>query len=205
MNTKKIYLTFALVFLIGIVSASSPTLGTFRVGSNIELKQTCTINGTFCDLCNITSVDYPNGTIIVNDVEMTKRVGDFNYSLVASNTMIIGTYRVNGYCDYGSDVRKTWVYTFEVTPSGFTGTLGFFILILVLSAGLIILGFIIKDAPVTILGSFGLTFLGLYILFNGFADIRDPIYTWAIGIIILMVASYIGIKSAYELIADSEY
>ncbi len=44
--------------------------------------------------------------------------------------------------------------------------------------------------------------MGLYILFFGLDGIRDPVYTWAIGIIILMLAAYISLRSAYELIID---
>jgi len=57
-------------------------------------------------------VDYPNGSIAVSDEGMTKRTGDFNFSLIPNNTGAIGRYRVNGFCDFGDDVRKTWVYYF---------------------------------------------------------------------------------------------
>jgi len=91
---------------------------------------------------------------------------------------------------------------FEITPTGLSDLQWFYILIIGLSAGIIILGFAIKDAPLTILGSFGFIFLGLYILFNGIVGIRDTTTTRTIAIIVLMVGSYISVRSAMELIDD---
>ena len=118
MEINKLTLLVLFVGLIGIASASAPFLGYFKLGEEIELKQTCAINGTFCDSCNITSVDYPNGSMAVSNIKMTKRNGDFNYTLSGDYIDAVGEYRVNGFCDYGDDVRKTWVYTFETTLSG---------------------------------------------------------------------------------------
>jgi len=183
--------------MLPMVMATSE-LGVFQINSDVNFLQVC----DNCTYVNLTSIKFPNSSIEIIDKTMTKSKSTYNYTF--SKTESLGDYFYTT-CGDPNGIFTCESVSFEITPSGFTGTLGFFILILALSAGVIIFGFSIKDAPVTILGSFGLTFLGLYILFNGFADIRDPIYTWAIGIIILMVASYIGIKSAYELIADSEY
>jgi len=111
----KILLLILCISLISIASASAPSIGDYEIYEDIELKQTCVINGTFCDSCNISSVDYPNGTILISDIGMTKRAGDFNYTLDGSYTDASGTYRVNGFCDYGDDVRKNWVYNFRVS------------------------------------------------------------------------------------------
>ena len=139
MNFNKIILCFVFLFLIGIVSASAPTLGVFKQNSVVELKQTCVINGTFCDSCNISSVDYPNGTIIISDVGMTKRNGDFNFTLNSTNTNLIGQYRVNGFCDFGADVRKTWVYYFDVTFNGIRNTTSQSIIYIITFLGLLFL------------------------------------------------------------------
>jgi len=135
---------FAFILLIGIVSASAPNLGVFQIDREIELKQTCTINGTFCDLCNISSVDYPNGSIVVSDISMTKRnAGDFNYTLIGASVSTLGKYRVSGFCDYGSDVRKTWVYYFDVTYTGEKVSL---------SNGIIVIAFLILAIICLVLG-----------------------------------------------------
>ena len=116
-----------IINLIGKCRISIPK----PIYNEIELKQTCVINGTFCDSCNISSVDYPNGSRIISDIAMTKRISDFNYTLNENLVNVIGRYRVNGYCDYGSDVRRTWVYYLDVTPSGFTKTYWFYIIIII--------------------------------------------------------------------------
>ena len=149
--------------------------------------------------CYIT-IKYPDETIFIDDEQMTYNAGGyFNYTLEGLNSL--GEYSANMRCDDSVNFGFS-TFTFEVTPSGFTGTLGFYILILVLSAGIIILGFTMKDAPITILGSFGLYFVGLYILFYGIDGMKDLITTVSIGIIILGLAGYISIRSAYELIVD---
>lgn len=114
----KLLLGFVFILIVGTVIASSGTLGVFQSGKDIELKQTCVINGTFCDRCNISSVDLPNGTIALQNLEMTKRDSDFNFTIANTSLEDLGRYRVNGFCDFGSDVRKTWVYVFDVTATG---------------------------------------------------------------------------------------
>jgi len=113
-------------------------------------------------------------------------IGNYAWTLTCQNTNV-GGY-ASGY--------------FEITPNGLSDTLGFYFIILILSLGIVILGFYLRDPTITILGSFGLYFIGLYILFFGIDGMMDQVYTWAIGIIILMMAAYISIRSAYELIVD---
>ena len=91
--------------------------------------------------------------------------------------------------------------SFEVTPNGIQNTFGFYIAILILSLGIIIFGFAINDGWVTILGSFGLYFISLYILFNGFVGVRDAT-TQGIGLVVLGVAMYVSIKAIYDMLTD---
>lgn len=87
-----------------------------------------------------------------------------------------------------------------VTPTGLGDIFDFYILILLISAVIIIFGFWIKDAWVVILGTFGLYFVGLYIILNGIVGIQDRVTTWAFALVILGVAAYISIKSSLEVI-----
>jgi hypothetical protein len=197
MKLKIIIFMLSLLVLISMASAVESSLGTFKQNTNVTLRQMC----ASCGYNNISSVVYPDGTTAVSNVAMVKSGAEFTYVLTSDYTSQLGIYYVNGFGDLLS-VDTAWVYTFEVTPSGFINTFGFYILILILSLGIIILGLWIKDAPITILGSLGLYFIGLYILFYGIVDVKDTIYTWAIGLIILGLAFYISVKSAYELIVD---
>ena len=118
----KILLVVLMITMIPVVSASVDHLGWFKINEPIELKQTCAINGTFCDFCNISSVDHPDSNPIIQDVIMTKRVGDFNYTLNSSFVNISGEYTVNGYCRE-NNVLKNWVYKLNVNPLGIKPTL----------------------------------------------------------------------------------
>ena len=194
---KKILIVLFCIIQINLilVNASSPTLGTFEKGKEIELKQTCTINGTFCDVCNISSVDYPNGTRIIYDIVMTKRNGDFNYTLNSDYVNVLGTYKINGYCTYGSDVIRNWVYYFIVTPTGEIQTTsqaisGFIFLILMISLAIIfgILGFkLINNEYLWVLGLFFIV-LSIFIL----------VYDVWLGVIFKQ--NYIGISNNTTII-----
>ena len=130
---------------------------------------------------------------------MTKTGQNFNFTFCNTTTIGDYTYTVAG--DKGG-VYSTEVIGFSVSPSGFAGTIGFYILILILSAGVIILGFSKDDPILVILGSFGLYFVGIYILFFGIDGMKDPVYTWGFGLIVLCIAFYLSVRSAWEMIVD---
>lgn len=182
------------MFFISLGSAEG-TLGTFKQRDCVSLYQNC----NDCTYVNLTKITFPNGTLQIINSAMTK--DDIDYSYTYCTTSDLGTYYYTVKGDKGGST-KTERISFEVTPSGFANTLGFHILILILSLGLIIFGIGIADVTITILGSFGLYFLGFWILFNGLDGIKDTTYTWAIGLIVLGIAFYVSFKSAYELITD---
>jgi len=126
---------------------------------------------------------------------MTKVGSTFYYNF--TQTSQLGEYIYNTY--YGN---WTAPVSFEITTDGLNGKLGFTVLILILSLGVIVLGLWKQDAIVTILGSFGLYFIGLNILFYGLDGFKDPVYTWAFGLITLSIAFYVSVRSAWELIID---
>jgi len=122
--------------------------------------------------------------------------GQFCYNYTPTE---IGRYDFKGISD---GCEKTYATYVEVTPDGNTGKLGFYFLILLLSLGVIVLGVSLADPTISLLGSFGLYFIGLYILFYGIDGFKDTVYTWGLGIIVLGLAFYISARSAYALIGD---
>jgi len=212
MKSKLILILFA-IFFVGFVSASMPTLGVFKQGEDIELKQTCSINATFCTNCNISSVDYPNGSRLLSDVQMTKRIGDFNYTILGVDVSELGQYRINGYCRLEPDVMKNWVYFIEVTPTGQSFdsgqgfvSLGLLAAILAIMFFFMILGFKFtendKTKPLALLFVVIAMFLAIYSLqlglnysvdileYEGLTDMQSTIY-----ISILWLVSGISIIS----------
>lgn len=106
-----------LVVPLSSAITSENYLGIFEQGTDIELIQVCSNATAICDSCNISSIKYPDSSIITSDVVMTKRSADFNYSLISNFTSELGSYSVNGYCVAGEEL-KVFSYSFDVTPNG---------------------------------------------------------------------------------------
>lgn len=202
MELKRICFIFCIILLVGIVNAEenncgsqSSFLGTFKQNDTIQLLQIC----DDCTYVNFTSMKYPNGEYESFNLGMTKTNQNFNYTF--SNTSKIGCYIYTVAGDKGGIYTMESIY-FEVTPSGYVNTLGFYFLIFILSLGIILLGFNREDPTIVLLGTFGLYFVGFYMLFNGIDGIKDTVYTWGISIITLGLAFYLSSRSSFELIND---
>jgi hypothetical protein len=165
-----------------------------KLNSEYTILQTCAT----CSYVNI-SISNSNGLIVTNVEMIDNGSGTWTYDITP---MTLGRYDITGQGDLGG-VDTSFATYFEVTGSGLTGTLGFYILILILSLGIIVMGFYMQDATIIILGSFGLSFIGLWILFNGIDGLKDPVYTWAIGLIILCLSAYLLFRASYEFINDN--
>ncbi len=102
---KKIILTIILgIFLISLASAS---LGTFKQDDCVNIK---TILNT--STVNISTISYPNTSIVVSNKEMTKNGKTFNYSFCNTNTLGIYLY------DYFDAEGNTYINDFKITPNG---------------------------------------------------------------------------------------
>jgi hypothetical protein len=192
---KKIFLILLVcIALIGVTSAAIeqidvPQRDCARLIQSIS-------NVTFC---NITEILYPNLSIALEtDVEMTKDGSRYNYSFCDTGTL--GIHIISGVCGNTTN-QNTFDYHLEVT-TGFIGSLGFYVIIISIVALLFILGFSIKDPYIIIMGSFGLTFLALMFLFYGIDGWRDPVYTWAITLILLVTAGYIAVRTSMDTLFD---
>lgn len=179
----------ALFILVGIflISFTSATLPSIKQNDCVNFRVPYNTSAV-----NLTSITYPNDTTFFMNIEMTDNNGVFNYTFC--DTFQLGfydyTYRYeNGYSGGNN---------FEVTSSGFNLSVGFYILILILTLGIVILGYFIEDYWVIILGGFGIVLFGLYVLFFGIADIKDSAYTWGIGIITLMLGAYFTVRASLE-------
>lgn len=208
MKNIKVYI-FIVLFLIifPLVNAASPTLGMFKLNNEIEVKQTCFINGTTCDSCTINSVNL-GSTNFLSNVLMQKRTNDFNYTILANLT---GTYTVSGFCSYSS-VSRPFTYNFEVTPTGAYFSVGqalifgfiFFVLILFLAGGVYGMNYsqgswVIMYISLTYISLFCIFFTAY--LFSEYYLYSTPILSSIFYILWLVMAfsflPFIGIISLY--------
>lgn len=192
------------ILFVGLVSAT-PSF-TFKQYNTINLKIPCyDSNNSLCAITTVCKISVGNPLqqyIVTGETMASMGNGIYNYSVAGSNLSILGEYPTTVSCTdvYGENGFSS--FSFEVTPSGVTKTLGFYFLIIIISAGLIILGFAIKDNWVVVLGGFALVLVGLYTLFYGIDIIKDPTYTWGLGIILLMAGAYFGVRGSFEALVD---
>ena len=151
-----------------------------------------TTNCTFYLADNKGNVKYFTNVSYLSD-------GYWGLNIIGGNFSEVGEYNYGIKCE-GLGLGGISIGSWMITPTGVGNLTQFYWIILVISATILILGFWLKDPWVVIFGTFGLYFVGLYILINGIVGIKDMVTTWAIGLIILAVAAYISIKTAGETI-----
>ena len=136
MKYKIITSIFLVLILIGLINAGEQSLGIFKQGSIIELKQTC----ANCSYNNVTSVIYPDSTQAIGNNAMAKTGTEYN--LTFTNTDILGSYIVNGVGN-PAGIDTIWTYSFEVTPSGQSGNsnIVFIVFIILVIYGIAFIGF----------------------------------------------------------------
>ena len=209
---KGIYFSlFLLVFFLFFVNFVSAAVDTnivddvYQVNEKIRYTKSCINNGTYCSStasCNFTIYDSDGSSLLANNV-VGDNVGTGGASLWEHNITFIktGVFQIDMVCDDNGEFGSRTMYA-QVTGSGDNNTFNFYILILVLTLGFILIGFYKEDAIITLLGSFGLYFFAFEILFNGIAGMKDLTTTWALGLITLGFAMYISVRSAHSLIVD---
>ncbi|TET07430.1 MAG: hypothetical protein E3J83_05070 [Candidatus Atribacteria bacterium] len=109
---KLILILIFSIILISFASTQQQSLGPVKQNDCIQIIQTC----SDCTYNNISRVLYPNKTVVLSNVAMTKDDTYYNYTFC--NTSTLGNYIVNGYGDLGG-TKTSWTYDFEVTPTGF--------------------------------------------------------------------------------------
>lgn len=143
MKLNKLLISMILLMAI-LPMVSAVTLGTFKQNDCVSLIQTC----SNCTYVNVTSVTYPNSSLAISDVAMSK--AETRYSYDYCNTSLLGTYVVTGIWDLDG-VLDVWDYNFEVTYTGeklSTGQINIYICALVFLLFLIVgLCLLIRTLP----------------------------------------------------------
>jgi hypothetical protein len=191
-NSVKVFsLIIAVLFLFPLISAG---LGTFRPGDTVPVRV----------LSNCSNVDLieVNGEAINTAMDnLGGQTWSYNYTLPSGSKPGIYSYSWNPNCidcakgDCGN--------SFEVTPDGQQGSLGFFVVIILVLAGLIMLGFSVSDGWFVVFGGLGLIAFGLYSVTNGIAGYRDSLITWGTSITLIGVGAYLAINSSLQMINEN--
>lgn len=181
--------------------ASNASAETFKQWSDINFVDTIRVEGFPANniLANITITD-PDSVLLVGFEPMTFNTANktHNYTLVGSKTGKLGTYNRCITATDGS-LNQTECFDFKITPSGLDGFIAYYFLIILLSYGVIVFGLWKQDISITVLGSFALSFVGLWILFFGI-DIFKNYLTDGFAVITLAIAAYVSVRSAHEYI-----
>jgi len=202
-NSMAISKIGVLIFLIMLValpltSASIPSLGVFKIGECINLLQTC----ADCTYNNISSVTFGNSNgmrALTGPVVMTK--AGTEYTTNFCNATVAGSYNVNGYGDPGG-VKTGWNYNFVVTPAGGAeNNTVFFIIMIIIAVGLVLLGFILNNYIFAFFG--GLVFLigGVYGMIYGYGDITN-LYTRMVSYVLIGLGALITLLSSLDLLGS---
>jgi len=110
-ENKKILITIILgMFLISLSGALS-SLGTAKQNDCINLYQSC----PSCSYVNLTAIKYPNATINLMNVAMTKDGTEYNYTFC--DTSSLGEYFYTVVGDKEGVVQPE-VIPFKITPNG---------------------------------------------------------------------------------------
>lgn len=185
---------FLFVMLIPLVDSK-----VYRTHTDVDLRVVPHVNGSINSITANITVYNPKNQVVVSFEEMTKNLpeGDFNFTVNSEhiNQTGIYTYTVYAYSTSAEDTATS--FDFQVTPNGENGLLGFYFLVIILSYGVLSLGIFKRDITVSVLGTFALYFVGIWILFNGI-DIFKNFLTDGFAVITLGVAFYVSGRMSYE-------
>jgi len=190
---NKIFTVLMLGLLLINFGSALDTLKPAKLNENYTVLQIC----VSCSFVNI-SITNVNGIMISNAEMVSNGSGMWTYNIVPT---IIGRHDVTGVGDLDG-TNTGFAAHFEVTSSGLVGTLGFYFIILILAVGMITLGFLLQDGWIVIQGGFALILVGLFTMFYGIDGMKDTVYTWGLGIIILMLGAYFSARAGIETIQD---
>lgn len=216
MKNKILFLSLALILVATLISSASATQ-TFQKGEIIDLKIPCFNNGTYCSdasECSIT-VNYPNGSVMINNEAMTYNTAYHNYTITDSN--VIGTYFCSVVCE-DSGYTGYSRFSFDITTTGFAGgwaNLTWLIPVILIFIALVsicfIVGFKIEENTIKIvmfLLGFFFILMGLVIvaksvvvestIASSFLNTAYIVMTW----VIILTVAYIVIRLIFTILMN---
>lgn len=190
---------------IGLVNAEADVkdFGTVKQNSQLSIIMTCGFtNGSSCSStaqCNVTSIQYPNQSLVIADKIMTRNGPNFNLTVPTTDT--IGPYNGNQRCcDAGLCGDEAFKY--YVSASGFSDMLGLSIIIILAIYAIAFIGFFGKSEWVTIIGGLGMMMLGLYCINFGI-DVYRNFITDAFAWLTIGLGAFFAILAGVEIIEEN--
>lgn len=173
MKIQTLFLTFLLFFTLTFVSAVEDQ--SFKVNQDFDLKRTCDNNGFFCTSnvdCNITIIK-PDGTIMIQDINMTFNPTFRNVTVLASDNNQLGFAKAIQGC---ANATNGGVDTFDIAITGDGNPWRQFpqeFFIIILGFIFIVLGFAKERLKMfKSIGSIIFMVMGILTLFPGYAFIN---------------------------------
>lgn len=105
-------ITFTL-FLLVLTSISAQNFLPHKIDTNLNLI----ISSNNATACNVTYIQYPDASMILVNLNMTKTQNDFNYSIASGNFSSLGNICIGITCTDGSTNEQGSVCR-SITPNG---------------------------------------------------------------------------------------
>lgn len=163
---------------------------------NTPLTLTFTSNNA--TTCSLLDIQYPNGDTINYNLTLDKTEQSFSTTLNESNYTLLGDTCHFVSCFDGVKY-ETGSICREVTPSGFSDTLGFYFVLILVAGAFIFLGFKIQDGWFVVAGGMAFVLIGLYSINFGIAGQRDMFITWGVGLFEIFMGAYLSMRASFEI------
>jgi hypothetical protein len=174
----------------------------YKQGQEIDLKIPCYINGSYCSVganCDIT-IQYPNGTLLVNNSAMNYNPSYFSYLLFANQTTAVGNYPCSMVCvDGGESGYKD--FTFEVTTTGAGNELMINIIafiLIIIAIVIFVIGLNRQDWIITMLSSFIFGIAGFNFYFFPLVYLPELVNK-VLACVLWGIGSYILLRTSIEV------
>lgn len=195
---KSIIVLIAFIFISSVAALDTiDTLGTFKQGQSVRIAQVCN-NATWI---NISSLTAPNSSVLYSNIGMSLGGGkEFFFDFV--NTSIVGRYDVRGISD-GCDM--TYHVYFNITPNGATSSDNMFLIIILITFGILILliAFMAENEWLGFLAGVLFIISGIRILTFGLGDIAYDVYSQALGYTLIGLGTLFEVAAGYKVVEGS--
>lgn len=195
-------LVFALAFISAVdVESMSQSMYPQSLYKPITITQGGDNGTDSFTWCNLTTVRYPNQSIIVSNEAMTSSSGEFSYTLGGDRVIVSGSYTAYGFCD-----GHSFKFDIPVNPTGMEQTSllnnPILLIFLILATILLVLAFYMKNAPVGFTSGVMFILSGVYTMIYGFNNYTD-MYTRAAGLVLISLGAIFTVAAGYEWIIDA--